>query len=125
MNHFTKTGQRLGLALAYPLITLWLYWRGLDEYSAEEMLLASVLAVLVAVGIFLYIPVGQKSQTWLPCVDSRNRLNCWSHRCGCYAGCSYLGLAASVFCHLDAGIHICCQHIDAGSRWRFHNALQR
>lgn len=127
MTQFHSVAKKIGFALVYPMITLWIYWRRLarqDEYALEEMLLASGVALFVAVGIFLYVPLAKKVRRGSPV---------WIVGIALITGLIIVGATQEgrtwawpllFFAIWMPVIHVCCQHIDAGSRWRFHNALQ-
>lgn len=56
-----RTVKRLCIAVVFPLLSLCMYWVMLDgDYSTNQLLLASAIAIMVAIGIFLYAPIAKK-----------------------------------------------------------------
>ena len=56
-----KTTRRLGLAVFLPLLSLLLYWHRLHgDYSTNQLLLASSVAIVAATGLYLYAPIARK-----------------------------------------------------------------
>ena len=60
-----RTIKRLALSVTHPLLALWLYWGRLHgDYSTNQLLLASAIAIVVAAAIFLYVPIAKKVERW-------------------------------------------------------------
>ena len=91
-----STAYRVLLAVLYPFLTLFLYLRELDgNYGAGRLVLASAIALVLAIGIFLYPPIAKRVEP---------RSVAW-----------YLGLAVSVM----LVVHGMVASIDPANTWGF------
>lgn len=62
-----RTIKRLAFSVTFPLIALWQYWYSAKrdgDYSTNQLLLASAIAIVVAAAIFLYVPIAKKVERW-------------------------------------------------------------
>ena len=60
-----RISGRLGMSITMPLVSLGLYWQRLHgDYTTEEMLVASAIAIVVAAGLYLYAPIARRIERW-------------------------------------------------------------
>ena len=60
-----SSAGRWGMSITIPLLSLLLYWGRLHgNYSTDQLLLASAIAIAVAAGLYLYAPVARKVERW-------------------------------------------------------------
>ncbi len=122
IRQMKRIARRLLLAIVFPAFSLHLYWK---EAEGQTML-AAAIALVLAIGIFLYPPIAKRIERWSPAwnlgafvslalfvtgfVASLDPANTW-------------GWPISMFALGIPFIHVVSKGLD--NEWRFFKAAQK
>ncbi len=57
--------RRIGFSVGTPLFLFWIWWDAFDgAYTQSDVLWITVISIVLAVGIYLYLPLGRKVETF-------------------------------------------------------------